>query len=420
MLGVSAAAPPTPPIPRDPNSPSQAEPNTFPPRAVKIGSGNLGTDGYLTFTLWVSSNVGLRLLPSTNVSYTTPNLVGGSNNNLVAPGVAGAFIGGGGGTVANAIFGTGSFSTIGGGAGNFVGGSYNTVGGGYFHDSYGNYSSVGGGYNNGVYFDYGTIAGGQLNRVHNSYGAIGGGYNNVASGYASTIPGGYNNQAAGNSSLAAGYNAKALHDGSFVWSDYYTGTALSVASTATNQFIARAVGGFYFYTDPNLNDYCRLSPGGGQWYCTSDRNTKTNILPINRREILDKLMKMPVSLWSYQTEQANVRHIGPMAQDFYEVFGLGDSDKQIGVLDSSGVALAAIQGLYQEVEQRDLKIKGLEERINQLEKQVVSPSVVSVKESSAAEGDPLARYGLLALSLILLLTLTKARWQAWLHLLIHF
>ena len=35
---------------------------------------------------------------------------------------------------------------------------------------------------------------------------------------------------------------------------------------------------------------------------------------------------------------------GPMAQDFYAAFGLGNSDKSIGLLDASGVALAAIQG----------------------------------------------------------------------------
>jgi hypothetical protein len=35
-----------------------------------------------------------------------------------------------------------------------------------------------------------------------------------------------------------------------------------------------------------------------------------------------------------------------MAQDFYKSFELGLDDKHIGTVDEGGVALAAIQGLY--------------------------------------------------------------------------
>ncbi len=34
-------------------------------------------------------------------------------------------------------------------------------------------------------------------------------------------------------------------------------------------------------------------------------------------------------------------------KDFFETFGLGSDDKYIGGSDASGVALAAIQGLYE-------------------------------------------------------------------------
>ena len=37
--------------------------------------------------------------------------------------------------------------------------------------------------------------------------------------------------------------------------------------------------------------------------------------------------------------------MGPMAQDFFAAFGLGDSDKHITTVDADGVALAAIRGL---------------------------------------------------------------------------
>jgi hypothetical protein len=38
-----------------------------------------------------------------------------------------------------------------------------------------------------------------------------------------------------------------------------------------------------------------------------------------------------------------VRHIGPMAQDFYAAFGVGEDDRHITSIDEDGVALAAIK-----------------------------------------------------------------------------
>lgn len=53
-------------------------------------------------------------------------------------------------------------------------------------------------------------------------------------------------------------------------------------------------------------------------------------------------------------------HIGPMAQDFSKAFSLGADDKTILAMDSSGVALAAIQGLHKMVKDKDAKISALE------------------------------------------------------------
>ena len=59
-----------------------------------------------------------------------------------------------------------------------------------------------------------------------------------------------------------------------------------------------------------------------------------------------------------------------MAQDFHAAFGLGDSDKAIGTVDAGGVALAAIQGLNQKVEEKDAEIQSLKARLEALEKLV--------------------------------------------------
>jgi trimeric autotransporter adhesin len=82
---------------------------------------------------------------------------------------------------------------------------------------------------------------------------------------------------------------------------------------------------------------------------TSDRNTKTGIEPVSPADILDRVTSLPISAWAF-TNAVSTRHVGPMAQDFYAAFGLGDDDKTIGPRDANGVALAAIQGLNQKVE----------------------------------------------------------------------
>ncbi len=54
---------------------------------------------------------------------------------------------------------------------------------------------------------------------------------------------------------------------------------------------------------------------------------------------------MPVTRWSYKVEPDNVKHIGPMAQDFYQAFGLGTDNRSIGTVGEMGVSLVAIKAL---------------------------------------------------------------------------
>ena len=42
--------------------------------------------------------------------------------------------------------------------------------------------------------------------------------------------------------------------------------------------------------------------------------------------------------------------MGPMAQDFRDAFGLGETELGISTIDADGVALAAIQGLNAKLE----------------------------------------------------------------------
>jgi prefoldin subunit 5 len=58
--------------------------------------------------------------------------------------------------------------------------------------------------------------------------------------------------------------------------------------------------------------------------------------------------------------------MGPMAQDVYAAFQLGDTDKGIVSVDADGIALAAIQGLHQVVKDQQAEIAALKGEVARL------------------------------------------------------
>ena len=248
---------------------------------------------------------------------------------------------------------------------------------------------------NQVWDDYGTIAGGGQNRagsddgdpIPGRYATVGGGEENTANGHHSTVPGGLFNVAGGDYSLAAGRFAKVRtplqagdadgDSGTFVWAD---ATGAAFKSTGDNQFLIRAGGGvgigrdnpahpLHIGTDATNGNGAYLT-AVGIWTNGSDRNSKHNFEPLDKTAILTKVLELPITKWQYKGEADAIRHIGPVAQDFYGAFGLGSSDKHIGTLDAEGVALAAIQGLHEIVQEKDAEIADLEARLGALEKLV--------------------------------------------------
>lgn len=77
-------------------------------------------------------------------------------------------------------------------------------------------------------------------------------------------------------------------------------------------------------------------------------------------EILERLATLRISTWTYGFDHDSVRHIGPMAQDFAETFGLGSSDRRIEIVDASGVCMASIQALHR-------RLVALEDELARLE-----------------------------------------------------
>ena len=183
---------------------------------------------------------------------TCVNVLGGWTGNAVTSGVVGASIGGGGnpddaGTPRpNRV--TDDYGGVGGGGGNQAGdndattndATYATVSGGYLNTASGALSTVGGGWYNFASAERATVGGGWNNRASNHAATVGGGRDNIASGSRSTVPGGGDNRASGDRSFAAGWRAKADHQGTFVWAD---STEADFVSTGNNQFVIRASGG---------------------------------------------------------------------------------------------------------------------------------------------------------------------------------
>jgi hypothetical protein len=403
-------------------------------------SGNAGTDPAQDFlgttdntplNLRVDDARALRIEPDP----TSPNLIGGDGANSVAPDASGATISGGGGRFGSnhitADFGTigggtvnsaggGPNATVGGGVANAAGGESTTVGGGDSNTASGldalvsggisntanareatvgggggNHAiqrdatvagggsntangigtTIGGGLSNSASGPQGTVAGGFFNFASAEQSAVGGGFNNRAEGVLSAIPGGDFNHTGGRFSFAAGHRAHADDDGSFVWAD---STNQEIASTASDQFVARA-GGHFFLTansvlpedqglintsagaNPDGTNGAYLSTGGA-WTDVSDEHAKTAFEPARPQRVLGKVASMPVSTWSYKSEPG-VRHLGPVAQDFHRAFGLGEDARHIAPLDTSGVALVAIKALNTTVDKQGRQIARLRARV---------------------------------------------------------
>ena len=356
----------------------------------------LGTTDNQALELRVNGARALRLEPNA----TSPNVIASYSGNAATAGVAGAAICGGGSS-GNTNRVTDNYGTVGGGGNNQAGdnagttadrlyasvggGSYNTasgpwatVGGGDGNTASAYYSSVGGGYSNLVTDDYGTVTGGQSNQAGDNAGTtgdrtyatvgggysneatgsrstVGGGYNNTAGGEQSTICGGANNFASGNYSFAAGTEASATHAGSFVWA-----SAEATSSFGDNTFTARTHGGARFYTAFGTATGVQLSAGGNAWSSISDRNVKENFTPVDGQEILASLAEMPITTWNLKSQNTAISHMGPVAQDFYAAFGLGEDERYISTVDADGVALAAIQGLYALSQDQAARIQALE------------------------------------------------------------
>jgi len=69
--------------------------------------------------------------------------------------------------------------------------------------------------------------------------------------------------------------------------------------------------------------------------------------------------------------------VGPLAQDFYEAFRLGEDDRYISTVDADGIALAAIQALRRQVKDLKNENNALRARLEALERHAITLPVSS-------------------------------------------
>ncbi len=272
----------------------------------------------------------IRILENGAIVTPNANIIEGFSGNTVTAGVVGATISGGGAT----------------GNLNRVTDDFGTVGGGQYNQA---------GDNAGITIDRvsATVGGGFHNTASGEHSTVSGGAQNTASGGFSTVPGGLFNVASGDMSFAAGRRAQANHQGAFVWAD---STFADFASTGVDQFSVRCVGGARFVSavdgGGNPTAGVSLAAGGGAWASISDRALKENFAAVDGRDMLERLSRIRITRWNLRSQPASVRHVGPMAQDFYAAFGLGEDDRHITTTDADGVALIGVQALYGIVQEK--------------------------------------------------------------------
>lgn len=329
---------------------------------------------------------------------STYSAIVGGYSNLIEGYTAYSFIGGGSNNVIVGGSSEGSldYNVICGGGQNAMnyGSYYNFIGGGLGNSTSQEYATVCGGYDNQGNGLLSTVSGGSGNLASGTYGTVAGGNGNVASGETAFAVGNYStasgnfsvaigaaNTAGALGTLALGTYADADQSGCFAWSDasatsnrtclIQTSPTNATQISAPNGFIAWATGGAQIITaatggTPTAGVF--VNSGSGTWTSISDRNVKQDFRDVDPYNVLRRVAAMPITTWRYKTEVTGATHMGPMAQDFYAAFGLGDDERHLTNLDEDGVAFAAIQGLYAEVLDRDETIDALRNHAVALEK----------------------------------------------------
>lgn len=335
-------------------------------------------------------------------------LGGGYGNRMIDTAWYAVLAGGASNSIINAYY-----SVLGGGRGNYVfQGEYGVLAGGDGNRlNYGYANAISGGAGNSIGDNTAcsVIAGGQSNAVGNfATHALAAGYrakvnhegsfvwaDRKQADFASTASNQFLIRAGGGVGINTNNPVQALH----VNGDVQVGRPVVWAGSEDNRIINFGDANFVYIGEVGADDRMALRAGGFQfingnigvgvepttnrievaggavctgpaWVNASDRNLKDGFQAVDVASVLARVAALPIATWHYTSEGADLRHIGPTAQDFHAAFGVGYNDTSIATVDADGVALAAIQALAKENAEFRVTNAELTERLEKLEREL--------------------------------------------------
>jgi Chaperone of endosialidase len=219
------------------------------------------------------------------------------------------------------------------------------------------------------------------------------GYQNTANGHYALVSNntGYSNCAFGSNAL--GRNVSGSNNTAIGYQAYYprplensysNSTAIGAFAqvTASNMMVFGDVNvtKWGFGVSPDAGNAIQVGTNGtngngayltngGAWTNPSDRDKKENFHSVNGKEVLQQIAQLPITRWNYKGEARSIQHIGPMAQDFFKLFQVGNNETSISTIDPAGIALVAIQELNKQNQEQQTMIESLQEEIKKLKEE---------------------------------------------------
>jgi len=163
-----------------------------------------------------------------------------------------------------------------------------------------------------------------------------------------------------------GSNVSISGEGSFIIGDH-SRIIDTLSKLQDNRFYARFASGYYLYTDSLAISGAYLAGDGSSWSSISDSTKKENFKPVNGETVLNNIRGFRLGSWNYiGQDPAQLRHYGPMAQEFYHAFGhdgigVCGNDTTLASADVDGINMIAIQALEKRSTEDRQRIHELEE-----------------------------------------------------------
>ncbi|MCK4606123.1 MAG: hypothetical protein KAU35_02385 [candidate division Zixibacteria bacterium] len=334
-------------------------------RCATVGGGWLNTAGYdYSVVSGGRSN-------TAGEEYST--ISGGRANSASSSysGVAGGYsntAGGHGSAVAGGVMNEAhySFNVIGGGLSNATNGKASTISGGEADTAYGIYAGVASGYSNlagATVFDTAAlVCGGYDNTAGSKFSSVLGGRENYNQGNYSTILGGSEN-----SIVSPAHHSLVFGDNVMVENSYRV--VFFNSDNSGRVGINRDDEDYLLYplhigTNTSNGNGAFLS-GGGTWISGSSREFKEDFRSLDGADVLERIGRLPIENWRYKG--TDERHIWPVAEDFHAAFDVGvmkdgqRDTKYLAAADVAGVALKAVQTLYQTQQKLQAKTDEIDE-----------------------------------------------------------